>query len=311
MMKLWKIIWIIRSPILSPMTSDVILGIYAWAYREVYGQLALEEWLCSFHDSPPMVFSDAWESGTLPRPMMYKRPDFSMKTKQDRLLAARAGKREKRSHVVSVQDFYQMVSGEYEPRLDSSIQAAPYTLDLTHTTINRQTGGPMDGQLYTVTGWTTDRSLEIYCHTDDIELLQELSRIVAYTGIGGGISRGYGQIDLHSIEPFAWPTIENANAEVWLGHGIPAATYSTRGKYRIQVKYGKVANGLWDTTPWKYPFILFNPGSTFEVDHWNGYVGSVIKGVAEKQEVRQLAFTVTVPACVSVKGLDEYEEGTV
>lgn len=310
MKSLWKMQWSVESPILSPMTSDVLLGIYVWAYREAYGETALEQWLECFEESPPLVFSDAWGADTLPRPMWYNHPEFPKRTKKERLQAARAGKREKKKHVVSSDQFRAMISGQYASLSSETYSVSPMvSVERTHTMVHRQTGAAMEGSLYTMSGWMPSDGLDIYCRTEEVELLEALSKIVTSTGVGGGVSRGYGKVHLQSIQPEHWPSLEKPNAEVWLGHAAPGQSYSTAGKYRLRVKYGKVANGLWNTTPWKHPMILFEPGSTFVVDATDGYVGRVMQGIAERPEVRQLAFTVTVPA--RIVEVDDVEENTL
>jgi hypothetical protein len=170
----------------------------------------------------------------------------------------------------------------------------------THTSVNRQTGSALDESLHVLSSQISAVDVDIYVRAQDGALLQTLFRFIQQTGFGGGVSRGYGQFEVLSIEPLKWPEIHRANAEVWLGSGVPLATYNTVGKYRVKIKYGKVGNGFFTTSPWKYPLVMLEPGSTFELSSpWQGYAGQMISRIAENPAVQHFGLVLTAPAWIS------------
>jgi len=60
------------SPIITPLMSDTIFGHFCWAIRYEKGEKFLQDFLATYQDgnSPPVIFSSAFISGYLPRPVL-------------------------------------------------------------------------------------------------------------------------------------------------------------------------------------------------------------------------------------------------
>jgi CRISPR-associated protein Csm4 len=71
-MKSYKIKIKPKSFFSTPLLSDTIFGQFACVYKEIYGEKELEDFLELFNKSatPPLVFSDAFPTGYLPKPIL-------------------------------------------------------------------------------------------------------------------------------------------------------------------------------------------------------------------------------------------------
>jgi CRISPR/Cas system CSM-associated protein Csm4 (group 5 of RAMP superfamily) len=87
-------------------------------------------------------------------------------------------------------------------------------------------------------------------------------------GFGKKKSSGYGAFKVESFNPFTGikePGDDITNAFVTLSNYLPSNSDGIRsGYYKYHVKYGKLGEELaFSRNPYKYPLILFKPGSCF------------------------------------------------
>ncbi|PWI57569.1 type III-A CRISPR-associated RAMP protein Csm4 [Sulfoacidibacillus thermotolerans] len=306
---LYKIQLALRSPVLAPITSDSLLGQCFWAYRELWGDLALQAWLAEWKTSQAtsvhvpsfrMAFSNAMISDLFPRPMGLMTPAREGTTKAERIRLAKLGKQVKRQRWITKDAFLQLIRGE-TPTLSTDLLPEWEIVESEHATMDRQRGTTLQGQLYTVTGWMTDQPVTLYLRTNDFKKAMTILRVVITKGIGGGVSRGYGHVQLLNVKEKQIPELPDANAEVWLGEGMPG-WLDGQGAYRLRVKYGYAQTGTHATRAVKYPMMLFEAGSTLHpMRPMDGYAGRIVEGISDQSAIVQGAVTVTIPARVEVR----------
>ncbi len=274
------------------------MGQLAWAYRDCYGEAQMGPWLQQFIEGqPPFVVSDAWPAGTLPRPNGFPRrlrPSQEM-NKADIIAAFQRRKQFKRQRLIAAADFWRFVSGDTDGE-DFRLQEGSVGRETLHTGVNRETGGAFEGSFFVRDEQWSRGPVQIYVWTHDPHLTEMLARVLAYQGIGGGLSRGYGQVDWAGWEPWTTPPVAHPTAEIWLGHGVPALNGPPGLAYRLHTKYGRI----WGThyhSPWKAPILQVEPGAVWPLSHpWRGWTGRALTEVAVAPEVVDFGFTVTVPA---------------
>ncbi|KXL48369.1 MAG: hypothetical protein FE78DRAFT_29169 [Acidomyces sp. 'richmondensis'] len=283
------------------------MGHLAWAYRDCYGDRAMDAWLAQFIEGhPPFVVSDAWPSGTLPRPVGFpaRARHASGHDKVAIITAFHQRKQFKRQRLIAAVDFWRFVAGETMGedfhRLDE-----PQNINTLHTGVNRQTGGALEGSFFAREGQWQPDSVQIYVWTQDRALTELLARVVTYQGIGGEISRGYGQVEWGGWEPWTMPPVAHPTAEIWLGHGVPAPNDPPGLAYRLHTKYGRVWGAQY-ASPWKAPILQVQPGAVWPLRRpWKGWTGRVVTAVALAPQVVDFGLTVTVPVCLGNIGEED------
>ncbi len=291
-----------RSPWSHWPTSDLLMGHLAWAYRDCYGDEHMESWLHQFvAGEPPFVVSDAWPAGTLPRPTGFPRRVRTTPAMDKAAIIAAFQRRKqfKRQRLIAASDFWRFIVGDTTGE-DFRLQEEPRSVETLHTGVDRQTGGAFEGSFFAREGQWSAEPVQIYVWTDAPQLTEMLARVVAYQGIGGELSRGYGQVDWTGWEPWTVPLVTGPTAEIWLGHGVPAIDASPGLAYRLHTKYGRV----WGThypSPWKTPILQVQPGAVWPLLRpWKGWTGRTLTDVALAPQVVDFGLTVTVPASLEI-----------
>jgi len=186
-----------------------------------------------------------------------------------------------------------------------------------HAKINRLSGTAIDGGLFTTddTFYGTD-SFECYCKTGSNfseEVLKKCLQFININGFGKKKSSGKGSVccTLESIVPEY--SFDDSNAFMTLSNYVPKADDSERGFYNIFTKYGKLGghfassplkDGL-NPMPFKYPLIMFEPGSVFIVKEANSYYGRMIKGIHSFSDIDITHYGLAYPLHLKVEVSDE------
>ncbi len=286
-----------RSPFTHWPTSDLLMGQLAWAYRECYAEESMPAWLQRFREQdPPFVVSDAWPGDTLPRPagFPYGAVRVSGEDKPALIQILQRRKQWKGARLLHSEDFWEIAQGGGEGKSWNG-EPEPVMVQTLHTGVDRRIGGAMDGALFTREGVWSRALLRIYIWAEPDSDVQMLARVLAYQGIGGEISRGFGQVDWVEWRDWAWPAVPEANGEIWLGHGVPSADHWNEGFYQLHTKYGRVWGPQY-ASPWKVPILQVQPGAAWWTrSPWKGWAGRALSRVAEAPEVIDFGYTVTVP----------------
>ncbi len=280
-------------------TSDLLMGQLAWAYRDCHSEASMRSWLDQFREqTPPFVVSDAWLEDTLPRPAgsSYTRARWSETDKAGRIQALEDRKRWKASRLLTYQEFWAVVGGQGDEN-QTFETPRPHTVSVhtVHTGVDRITGGARDGELFTREGWWSSARLQIYVWSEPNSEVEMLARVLSYQGIGGEISSGFGQVEWVEWREWEWPSVAEANGEVWLGHGVPTVNAPMDGFYHLHTKYGRVW-GPQHPSPWKVPILQVQPGAVWHTkEPWKGWAGRALSEIHESPEVIDFGYTVTVP----------------
>lgn len=319
-----------KSNVLTPWQADTLFGHMAWEMRYEHGEKVLREWLDSFalpldeeakaSFMPPFVLSDGFATGWLPRPMLPPPIRNTVITLED----ARQAKTSKNLRWLSTEAWQQ---GNYNDRSSLSKQGEWRIRVSMHNIIDRHTmqtleeGGffaseeyvlPVD--LNTEEAQTVSIFAAIRSQSDGQQLVSLLERI-ALIGYGKRKSVGFGQFNISAVHDRTdWWTkwIEQANAHMWLSHGVPSRYDCTHGWYRIRTKHGKIGEGWSELqNPFKKPLTRIVPGSVFKnpKGSYQSYAGCMIDRISEyRPEIVQYAYALTLPLVIEESS---YEEGSI
>ncbi len=299
----------LRAPLATPMHSDTLFGHLCWAVRDINGEQALEKWLQSAPE-PPLLLSDAFPAGYLPRPLLApgarpapvegaQRRAFTERLEKEKLLRKGAW--------IAVEDFFALRGGLSERRLLERLAGRPYDtgrvekLRVAHNTIDRHTGTtPAAGGLYFVQETWHDlqaSELDVYLRTNLVaDDLEALFAHVGEQGFGRDASLGRGRFtaQVNVADPALFQ--HSGNRLLSVSHGVLSPNM-VEPRCRLHTHYGKLG-GLYATgprSPFKYPVRLMRPGATFTpVD--SGPYGALLEGVHPRHpEIRHYGWHLCLP----------------
>lgn len=292
-----------RTPFLTPILADTLWGLLAWAYRYIFGENKLNEFIPTSDAPPPLLVSDAFPSAYLPRPLipvtaeqlenLLTIQEGISKDSRDYLVHIAAAKRWMdrtllpRDEVLSVlagtRSFLDLlrdgIAEEMQPRprfvkRRQDQEAAEQKLARRHNVIDRQRGGAKreDG-LYTHQELHLNGIWYLYLRTTySPDRLRPLFEFVGQNGFGKRASTGLGQFEL--VDDFEPHTLFNhppagANAFMTLSSSYVAENLSADlndANYSFYVKRGKIGP-FWRHQQKgdfiKRPLVLFKAGSIF------------------------------------------------
>lgn len=294
----------LTSPLATPLQSGTLFGQLCWIVRYQDGEQALTRWLKE-HVEQPLLLSDAFPAGFLPRPLLAPAERPEQGKNEDRVrfidkLQALKGLRKRRW--IAVADYLALREAMNESRLLQRLQqvSAPSgetrNVRQAHNTINRHTGTtPESGGLYFMAETWHDAvaaELDVYVRGDmDIATLQRWFDALGESGFGRDANLGRGQfkarVEIADSRLFDY----YGNRLVSLSHGVISANMAAC-RYKLHTHYGKLG-GLFAggaRSPFKYPLSLTRPGMTFSPKD-DGPYGEWLAGVhPHHPEIGQHAF---------------------
>lgn len=297
-----------RSQLGTPLAADTLWGHIAWGIRYSEGEDALNDWLAAYGtDSPPLVLSDIFPAGMLPRPIL---PPPSIERVPDRQ-TLRKRKLAGRRRWIPTERWAQLASG-----LDSKSTAEaaademnpPVEAAVLHAGINRLTGGTAreDGGLL---------------HSDVRSFFEEVPRFDLYVvspapqdvverwleialagGYGRDASSGLGDLRIVDCAQVTFDTPSGANAILLLAPSSLRPGEPCCGFSPIETKAGRLG-GLFaieptpDGTmrPQKRPVTRLSCGSVLLTDTPPVYVGRLLAGVHDYEPIRHYAMSPVLP----------------
>lgn len=281
----YRIRFRLASPLATPLHSGTLFGNLCWAWRYLYGEASLAEWLCSLPEDPFLI-SDGFPAGMLPRPLLKpaRQRAQTLKEIQDY-------KKLKKRKLIPREVFLELRGRLSEEALLGRLREieekeeelrkrrTPHELEqqgreswvrVPHNRIHRITGRTPDegGLFFTEELWTTGlrQYRDVYVRTSlPEEKLGELFRQVARWGYGKDATWGRGRFD--GIELFREDGglfDGQGSRAMSLSHGSLTANMA-RPRYQLETHYGRLG-GVYSSTssPFKYPLLLLKPGSTFD-----------------------------------------------
>jgi CRISPR-associated protein Csm4 len=288
---------------MTPWQADTLVGHVAWSIRYEEGERALKEWLDAFDEAgePPLVLSDGFIGKWLPRPMLppTHRPDMPVLDLQE---AIQAKKRKSLRWI----DRDALLQGRFDALESLSDKGDPRMSIVHHNVINRYSFRSLneDG-LYATEQYGLpegETTISIYARVKDDRELDRLKYHLVRTGLSGfGKRKSVGMGHFEVVEVIArdtWFNCPDADAHMWLSHGVPSVHDPVLGCYRLDTKYGKLGEG-WGMSgnPFKRPFTRLIPGSVFAGSNANrNWSGRALRNISPAHpEVVQYAFALTLP----------------
>jgi CRISPR-associated protein Csm4 len=288
---------------MTPWQADTLFGHFAWSIRYEEGEQVLKEWLAAFDENgePPLVLSDGFVGRWLPRPMLppIRRPDKPVLELEE---AIEAKKRKSLRWI----DREALLQGRFDDLESLTDRGDPRVSVVHHNIINRYSHRSLneDG-LYATEQYGLpegETTISVYARVKDKRELERLKHHLDRAGLGGFGKRksvGMGRFEVAEyIARDAWFNRADADAHMWLSHGVPSPHDPVHGCYRLDTKYGKLGEG-WAVSgnPFKRPFTRLVPGSVFAGSNahrnWSGRILRNISPV--HSEVIQYAFALTLP----------------
>ena len=304
-MKHYIVRFSLHSSILSPFQSDIIFGHLAWGWRYLNGEEALRELIDSL-DASPVLISDAFPYGKLPKPILPPVP-ISRQNAQALESSRNNGKYSKAGMVKALTRFKEMksityISAESLATLRSNLSCTTIINNLAdekeemkipmmeevvgHNTINRATGmvakaGGFHPQIETF----YPNGCEFWCwiagdywNKEDLTALWEY---IENSGFGADSSIGKGRIKVESIEEAELEIPEGANAVMSLSTFIPADNCPTVVDYDSLIKFGRLGSIYANRKDfYKSALLMLKPGSIIKTE-WKPEVplGKTVKNV--------------------------------
>ncbi len=289
----------------SQLKGDTLFGQLCWAIRHECGGEVLSQLLADYTNSQPFaVVSDAFPKGFLPKPTL---PDrfFDAVPSENR--------KEARKKIwfplddlsklplnqwlqTNVTDSVAYGCHQDEEEQDKQRPCLSRTPQM-HNQINRQTGttGADGFAPYTTsqTWYPAETELTVYVVLDEnqcsAEYLIDLFSQIGSFGFGRDASIGLGKFDVTDMQPFTFPTIENANAAWALAPVAPQGLgfNADRSFYEPFTRFGKHGDlGAISGRPFKTPLLLAQTGAVFtpksantlETALKNGFIGQGLGG---------------------------------
>ena len=282
--------------------SDTLFGQFCWIYGYIYGFDNLREIIENIDRDYFIAFSDGFIHDLLPRPLI-KPHSFE----DDKLKNA---KEYKRTEFVSAEFLIESRKNlddksifEFCRNTKTKNEEISNTVNILKNSVNRLTGTTSEGQLYNSeeTYFNDNIKIAIYMkYNEHIISKDEVLNIINQIGVlgfGKDASTGKGKFEIDggnsSIidEPEELKFFDGANAFMSLSHGIPG-TYN--GEPDCKLNYGKIITKfpkhggfLANDNPFKNPFIVHKPGSTFLINDSNGIkeiYGTVLNNLSRHGE---------------------------
>lgn len=299
-MQTYRCRFVLASATATPWQADTLFGHLCWHLVRTRGERHLTEgFLGRYRDEdPPILLSDGFPAGYLPRPRGAALPaGREAMSKRDRVASYRAAKDLLEARWLTLDAFNAWRDGSPTA---AGEQPGPAVRVVSKNAIDRlsNTAGGPGGALFDFTEHCLD-AVDVYWRiADDLEpavrdFLDDLARL----GYGKRKSVGYGALASCTLEPFSgFGPVADANGFVTLSHFVPKANDPTEGFWTTRVKYGKLGEELATSPqPFKAPLIQLEAGSCFYDAPPRPWYGRLVRGLTRNPEVVQYAYAFALP----------------
>ena len=268
--------------------ADTIFGHICWGMRYLKGEECLKDFLNQYEDDVPLLISDAFPEGYLPRPLLpplkHKEIDNmareSSESKFEFMKRLKGIKKEKwipvslwekikpeaseKQITTKLLELLELKEREREEKEKEEITA--------HNTINRNTNMTLEeGGLYFTTDTWLNEGMDIYVkvRNDNVKRLWEYiwKEYIEKTGFGKDKSTGKGEIRIDIDSSFDSDVfdVEDYNCLMSLsGVAFQSWPENLNASYKLHTKYGKLGGDFAiGGNPFKKPVIMMEPGAIF------------------------------------------------
>lgn len=302
-MRLYKSTLCLKSASGTPWQADTLFGHCCWSLVRHKGpDFLTNEFFAEYRrGKPPVLISDGFPSGWLPRPLGVKRNDQdALLPKAERITRYRTIKDGLEAHWLTVEEFNRARHGEFvQPK--SQPHSAIRVVVKNQIDRLTNTAGSRAGTLYDFT--------ELYLPQVDVywrlaegyeELVRDFLASLVDTGYGKRKSVGYGHVKSFTFEAFdKFPAIPDSNGFVTLSSFVPDGTDPKDGFWSTTVKYGKLGEERAVTgQPFKRPFIQLTVGSCFYDAPMQEWYGRFIPALTTDPSVMHYGYALPVSLCL-------------
>lgn len=299
-MRTYKATLYLRSASATPWQADTLFGHLCWSLVrregvEFLSEICLDEYRAG---RPPVLISDGFPSGWLPRPRIGTREDRDAPLlKADRIRKYRAIKDHLKARWLTLDEFNRARKAEFVQPL---VQPDEATRTVSKNQIDRltNTAGGAGGALYDFTELCL-QAVDVYWRVADgyEELVRNFLADLQKTGYGKRKSVGYGEVESFTFDQFdGFVDVPEANGFVTLSCFVPAVSDPREGFWATAVKYGKLGEeGAVSGQPFKRPLIQLVSGSCFYDVPVRGWYGRLITDVSADSNVVQYGYAFPVP----------------
>jgi len=303
-MRVYQSTLTLRSFSASPWQADTVFGHLCWYIARREGPESLGRFLNRYKvmqgdEDPPILLSDGFPTGYLPRPILISEWPANNLSKSQRISYHRDRKKSYQSPWLTLLQFNQW--RRREPIEISESEYEPQELIYHHTTtknwVNRVTD--MAGVPYDMREIVLPR-ITIYWRIkdDSLSLVKDFLADLKEGGYGKRKSIGYGQVESFTppVEFTGFEAVGGANGFVTLSRFVPAMADPTDGFWNAVVKYGKLGEEFAnDDKVFKKPLVQLERGSCFRDSAPRQWYGQLISGLSWRDEVKQYAFAFPLP----------------
>ena len=319
------------APLITPLMSDTIFGHFCWYLRYQKSEEELVEFLQGYEKCAPVpvLFSSAFLSGHLPRPILPTLGRNALRT----FVAAHFGNSKKsqfdgfskikswnKRHLITIPE-WELLKDDYTDetlyeqwsKATKEEHTSHGFVELSsHNRISRDTGTvpPEGGGLYTrEKKWYRDETVfDLYVMINDPAICPAVNDfLVSYlpnTGFGADKSVGMGSLTVSEDVMFNPGDfqVEHQNARMVLS----LTAFSDMGRYpsyyRLMTKFGKLGGDFavtsptgGDVKPFKRPILMYEEGSVFIGEDLAFDKVALLAGVHSDERIRHCGIPLTLP----------------
>ena len=294
-MKWFKIKLRVKSALVTPVMGDTLFGHICWGLRFRRGEQALMDFLAEYEKRPPLVLSNGFPAGFLPRPLLkpagYKK-DLSVKEYE-------TFKKYKKIKFLPEEWFFENgFRFSEETLLIKMMSGQLETVDIKkterlHNSINRISGTVIENQSPFAVEEIWYEQNEIL----DVYALSEMNKEDVHDLFKDGLENGYGADKSTGKGWLVVDTVEeenrmpgNGTRAMALGAFVPGSEKPEDLRADIFTKFGKLGGYyVHENNPFKKPLIMYAAGATMKrFEH--SYCGSLIHHIHKKPEIVHHAF---------------------
>lgn len=301
----------LKSPLGTPLQADTIIGHLAWMVAFNEGAKGVGEFLTPFVAGvPPFVISDGFPTGLIPRPLGIKRS-----VANNDLTSYSRERSKRRAEFLQISDFEKARRGQEV--IGDPVFSPWEEFETLHAAISRKSNTTTDegGNLFSTESWVIKgedpgdevSTIDLYlsCLKSWRDKTEKLFQQLSMIGFGRDKSVGSGRFNLLKMEEWrGFGGFNEANGFTALSSFVPAENDPVEGKWRLNIKFGKLGENAGHGNPFKRPFLQIRPGATFYTgDAPKPFYGRVLPGIAPGfPEAIQVCYCLAVPSIIQGGG---------
>ena len=295
-MKLYRIEFELKSPIVTPLKGDTIWGHFAWGIANHEGDEGIAKFIedCK-KDSPSFVISSAFPHGYICKQMHEPAKPQERETltseKYAQIKVLKKRKYEQASLYLNVAEPTKEVQKKVESGIFMSETHA-------HNSISRVSGTVNEGSLYAVEElWSKEKCFDLYVLSDySKERILEIARWAFENGFGADSSTGKGAINLHDCIEEVAPKKQSKKYMALAPFIVPDMNKIEKLRADIFVRSGKIGGAFVSSlAPWKKSVVLYDEGAVFESTERIEYIGTLLSNMHADKRIVQSAFAPVIP----------------